>query len=128
EIPMIIHRRSFRRPHLLIPLIPASPFSRAPLRFLSFAISRSQSSNSQLAGVPSMQPLHLGIFLVLAVVLPAALAASGSEKSKPRARDGASVRWKKIVVDREFRSEGVAVADVSRDGKPDIVAGNLWYE
>src|SRR5262249_2628491 len=38
------------------------------------------------------------------------------------------VRFKKIVLDREFRSEGVAVADVNRDGKPDVIAGNLWYE
>src|SRR5262245_60151723 len=38
------------------------------------------------------------------------------------------VRFKKIVLDREFRSEGVAVADLNRDGRPDVMAGNLWYE
>jgi FG-GAP repeat len=38
------------------------------------------------------------------------------------------VRFKKKVLDREFRSEGVAVADVNKDGKPDVIAGNLWYE
>lgn len=38
------------------------------------------------------------------------------------------IMFKKIVIDREFRSEGVAVADVNRDGKMDILAGNLWYE
>lgn len=38
------------------------------------------------------------------------------------------VKFKKIVLDREFRSEGVAVADVNRDGKLDVMAGNLWYE
>jgi len=38
------------------------------------------------------------------------------------------VKFKKIVLDREFRSEGVAVGDVNRDGKPDVLAGNLWYE
>jgi FG-GAP-like repeat len=38
------------------------------------------------------------------------------------------VRFKKIALDREFRSEGVAVADVNRDGKMDVIAGNLWYE
>jgi hypothetical protein len=40
----------------------------------------------------------------------------------------AEVRFKKITLDREFRSEGVAVADVNRDGKTDVIAGNLWYE
>ena len=38
------------------------------------------------------------------------------------------VTFKKYVLDREFRSEGVTVADVNRDGKPDVLAGNLWYE
>lgn len=38
------------------------------------------------------------------------------------------VRWKKQVLDPKFRSEGVAVADVNRDGKPDILVGDLWYE
>jgi hypothetical protein len=39
-----------------------------------------------------------------------------------------ALSWKKIQVDKTFRSEGVAVADVNRDGKPDILAGDVWYE
>ena len=39
-----------------------------------------------------------------------------------------SVSWKKTVVDKVFRSEGVAVADVNKDGKPDIIVGDVWYE
>ncbi len=38
------------------------------------------------------------------------------------------VRFKKIILDRDFRSEGVAVADFNKDGKTDVIAGNLWYE
>lgn len=38
------------------------------------------------------------------------------------------VRFRKIVVDPAFRSEGVAVADVNRDGKRDILVGDYWYE
>lgn len=38
------------------------------------------------------------------------------------------VSFERTVIDREFRSEGVAVADVNRDGRTDILAGNLWYE
>lgn len=36
--------------------------------------------------------------------------------------------WKKTVIDKSFRSEGIAVADVNRDGKLDILAGEFWYE
>lgn len=43
-------------------------------------------------------------------------------------RDGSTVRFRKIVLDREFRSEGVAVADINRDSRTDVIAGNLWYE
>ena len=38
------------------------------------------------------------------------------------------ITWKTIVVDKNFRSEGVAVADVNKDGKKDILAGDVWYE
>ena len=38
------------------------------------------------------------------------------------------VRFRKVVLDRAFRSEGVAVADVNRDGKRDVLVGELWYE
>jgi len=40
---------------------------------------------------------------------------------------GGEVRFKKTVVDRTFRSEGVATADVNHDGKRDILAGDVWY-
>ena len=38
------------------------------------------------------------------------------------------VSWKKTIIDTKFRSEGVAIADVNKDGKMDIIAGELWYE
>jgi hypothetical protein len=41
---------------------------------------------------------------------------------------GVTISWKKIVVDTAFRSEGVAVFDVNRDGQKDIVVGDWWYE
>jgi hypothetical protein len=36
--------------------------------------------------------------------------------------------WKRITIDKTFRSEGVASADVNRDGKQDVLAGDVWYE
>ncbi|MGH9934983.1 MAG: FG-GAP repeat domain-containing protein [Blastocatellia bacterium] len=59
------------------------------------------------------------------MALPAALKFhTGAGSQKPPGE----VRFKKITLDREFRSEGVAVADVNRDGRMDVIAGNLWYE
>lgn len=52
-----------------------------------------------------------------AVVLGVALPAAGQE-----------VKFKKIVVDKTFRSEGVAIGDINHDGKMDIFAGDVWYE
>ncbi|MBS1724735.1 MAG: VCBS repeat-containing protein [Armatimonadetes bacterium] len=39
-----------------------------------------------------------------------------------------AIAFKKTVIDSRFVSEGLAVGDVNRDEKLDIVAGNVWYE
>jgi len=36
--------------------------------------------------------------------------------------------WQRIKLDEAFRSEGVAAADVNRDGRMDVIAGDIWYE
>jgi hypothetical protein len=36
--------------------------------------------------------------------------------------------FKKTVLTRDFISEGVAVADLNKDGKTDIIAGYYWFE
>ena len=41
---------------------------------------------------------------------------------------GAERRFVKHVLTKDFISEGVAIADVNRDGKPDILAGAYWFE
>jgi FG-GAP-like repeat len=38
------------------------------------------------------------------------------------------IAWKKTVIDQTFRSEGVAIADVNKDGKMDILLGEAWFE
>ncbi len=53
-----------------------------------------------------------------------ALASNNSE-----AVDSASpISWKKTVIEGQFRSEGVAVADVNKDGTLDVMIGDFWYE
>ena len=44
------------------------------------------------------------------------------------AEDAAKIGWKKTVVESKFRSEGVAVADVNKDGRLDVLIGDSWYE
>ena len=38
------------------------------------------------------------------------------------------ITWKKTVIDTKFRAEGATIADVNRDGKMDILTGEVWYE
>jgi hypothetical protein len=35
--------------------------------------------------------------------------------------------WERHKLDAAFRSEGVAAADVNRDGRKDVLAGDVWY-
>ncbi|MFI5459675.1 MAG: FG-GAP repeat domain-containing protein [Isosphaerales bacterium] len=55
-----------------------------------------------------------------AILVMTALA-EGGDKDTP-------VSWKKTVIEGKFRSEGVAIADVNKDGKTDVLIGDSWYE
>jgi hypothetical protein len=57
------------------------------------------------------------------------ISTSGRSAEKPAESSNASkITWKKTVVDTRFVSEGVAIADVNRDGKMDVLTGDVWYE
>jgi len=64
--------------------------------------------------------------VILAAPLVAAVAAPAPTTPVPASAD--EISWKKTVLDKVFRSEGVAVADVNKDGKMDILNGEAWYE
>lgn len=44
------------------------------------------------------------------------------------AADPETGSFRRITVDPTFNSEGVAVGDVNRDGKLDVITGEFWYE
>jgi hypothetical protein len=66
--------------------------------------------------------------LAIALALAALSVAQKLRTGEAAQRAPREVRFKKFTLDREFRSEGVTVADVNHDGKIDVLAGNMWYE
>ena len=63
----------------------------------------------------------IGPFVLLALLF--SLSPAAEDANTP-----AEITWKKTVLDKAFRSEGVTVADVNKDGKFDILTGEVWYE
>ena len=59
----------------------------------------------------------------LALSLGVSIHAQDAATGKP-----AKLSWKKLTLDRTFRTEGVGVADVNKDGKLDVIIGDCWYE
>src|SRR5438270_2458586 len=67
--------------------------------------------------------MRLQLLLVVTLLLTGTLVAMpAADTALP------SITWKKIVVDKKFRSEGVAIADVNKDGKMDVLTGEWWFE
>jgi len=60
----------------------------------------------------------LGVWAILPALAPAPAGAS----------EPGGISWKKTTIEGAFRSEGVATADVDRDGKLDILIGDSWYQ
>ena len=56
------------------------------------------------------------------------LAAFWPATTAPAADQGPPISWKKTTIEAKFRSEGVGVGDVNKDGKLDVLVGDSWYE
>jgi hypothetical protein len=76
--------------------------------------------------LPPEAPMRTAFYLTGTAVLLALWLSTSPAADE--ARVPAEITWKKTVIDKAFRSEGVAVADVNKDGKMDILTGEVWYE
>ncbi len=68
----------------------------------------------------------LAATLLLTLIVP--FGAREAEGQTKVAAKKSKIRWQKTVIDTVFRSEGVGVADLNKDGKMDIFVGDVWYE
>lgn len=62
--------------------------------------------------------------LSLAMVVSLVLSAAATRADEA---PGGTIRFKKIELDRTFRSEGVAIGDFNNDGLLDVAAGSVYY-
>ena len=72
------------------------------------------------------RPTPIGIRHLLGGIL--LLCFSGTLSTGQSTTVVSSGDFKKTVLTRDFLSEGVAVADLNKDGRMDIVAGYYWFE
>lgn len=96
------------------------------------------------AGVPASALAATAAALAIAIAFGFVNAPFGAAPSRVSAEDAAApapdpdpadngvsgdrVAFRKTVIDNAFRAEGVAVADVNRDGRLDVLVGDYWYE
>lgn len=68
------------------------------------------------------------------IVLTAVLAGCGGSNQQVSGSEDSTtvkneeVKFKKHTLTRDFISEGVAVGDINKDGKTDVMAGAYWFE
>jgi len=68
---------------------------------------------------------HTNFFCALVLISTICVS---SETSAQHTGKPDSVIFKKIILTRDFISEGVATGDVNHDGMMDIMAGSFWFE
>jgi hypothetical protein len=68
------------------------------------------------------------MFRLLPAIVVAAIAVLPATSADTPTIAPKTITWKKTILDRKFRSEGVAIADVNKDGKIDVLNGEYWYE
>lgn len=70
-----------------------------------------------------MIPFKLQLLLIVSLI-----AISHPCDAQRRSKGNSELKFKKHILATEYISEGVAVGDVNKDGKMDVLAGSFWYE
>lgn len=69
------------------------------------------------------------LFTALRAILCMPLVSTFAVAAEPaNSKADSPLKWTKIILDRRFQSEGVAIADINKDGRMDVINGELWYE
>ena len=111
----------------------ASP-TRGPIPQITAITCETQDSNEHLLPLPKEQPSPEDTAWIASHTITTTVTRSPCDRAGVRkahklsgAEAGSQIRFKLHQLDKAFRSEGVAVADMNGDGKVDIVAGNVYY-
>ena len=97
--------------------------SREYIQRINLPEAGGSADESRFNGGQTIMLAHLSKVAVLGVLLLTEASLIADDKPTPT-----PVAWKKTVIEGKFRSEGVAIADVNKDGKLDILIGDSWYE
>ena len=72
--------------------------------------------------------MRLSRILFLIPILPAIVLTALADDPAPSEKPPSPLKWKKVVVDKRFQSEGANIADLNKTGKMAVVNGECYYE
>ena len=111
----------------------ASP-TRGPIPQITAITCETQDTNEHLLPLPTEQPSPEDTAWIASHTITTTSPDRHAIEQEVRkahklssVEPGSQIRFKPHQLDKAFRSEGVAVADMNGDGKVDIVAGNVYF-
>ncbi len=91
-------------------------------RFLNLSMILPQTQNRW------NPPIRFSTLVLIVGLLPSGIGHAAEPAGSETPGGPAPVTFRKVRLTDEFWAEGVAVADVNRDGHKDVISGPYWYE